>query len=105
MKLFIIHEDRLYNLLQISEIWMTTENPGNSEKQRFNIMGNVPNKEGSSGYGSGFTPKSPSVTESVCLASFATKEEQESVFNRLKSELGVMLTEEQRAIEQLSIEL
>ena len=105
MKLFIIHEDRLFNLLQISEIWMETENLGNSDEQRFNIMGNVPNKEGSSGYGSGFTSESPSVTESVCLASFPTKEEQESVFNRLKSELGVMLTEEQRAIEQLSIEL
>ena len=105
MKLFIIHEDRLFNLLQISEIWMETENLGNSDEQRFNIMGNVPNKEDSSGYGSGFTSKPPSVTESVCLASFATKEEQESVFNRLKSELGVMLTKEQRSIEQLSIEL
>ena len=105
MKLFIIYEDRLYNLLQISEIWMTTEKSGNSEEQRFNIMGNVPNKEGSGGYGRAFTPNSPSVTESVCLASFATKEEQESVFNRLKNELGVMLTEEQQAIEQLAIEL
>ena len=101
MKLFIIHEDKLYNLLQISEIWMKTENSGDSEKQQFNIMGRVPRTRTSGG----LAHSTPAVTEDVYLASFATREEQESVFNRLKSELGVMLTEEQRDLEQLSIEL
>ena len=101
MKLFIIHEDKLYNLLQISEIWMETEKSGDSEKQQFNIMGRVPRTRASGG----ITRSTPAITEDVCLASFATREEQERVFNRLKSELGVMLTEEQRALEELSIEL
>ena len=100
MKQFIIHEDKLYNLFQISEIWMKTDNSGDSEKHQFNIMGRVPSTRA----GGGISNNTPAVTKEVCLASFATKEEQESVFNRLKSALGVMLTEEQPDIEQLSIE-